>query len=234
MTMQQAPVVLDEPTVTRPPIVAAAPVRMQRRPLFAVLAGLLILLGAAGGALVFLSMGSSVEAVAARAPVARGEVMTADMFTTVTIAPNQQLSYLEADELSSLVGKRAAHDVAAGSLVGPGIGVEAMVPATGRTVVGLSLPPGAEPAIPLQVGDRVRVILTEPAYACAAGESSTVDSGAVCSVDVVIPGVVVATARDEASGQVTVSVDVAEADAPRTAAAAALGRAALVLDSRDR
>jgi hypothetical protein len=52
-------------------------------------------------------------------------------------------------------------------------------------------------------------------------------------VDVVIPGVVVATARDEASGQVSVSVDVAEADAARTAAAAALGRAALVLDSRD-
>ncbi len=48
-----------------------------------------------------------------------------------------------------------------------------------------------------------------------------------------IPAVVVATARDEASGQVSVSVDVAEADAPRTAAAAALGRAALVLDSRD-
>ena len=233
MTMQQAPVVLDEPTVTRPPIVAAAPVRMQGRPLFAVLAGLVILLGAAGGALVFLTMGSSVEAVAARVAVARGEVMTAEMFTTVAIAPNQQLSYLEADELSSLVGKRAAHDVAAGSLVGPGVGVEAMVPATGRTVVGLSLPPGAEPAIPLQVGDRVRVILTEPAYACAAGESSTVDS-AGCSVDVVIPGVLVATARDEASGQVTVSVDVAEQDAPRTAAAAALAGAALVLDSRDK
>ena len=67
--MQQAPVVLDEPTAAKaPPIVAAAPVRTQRRPLFAVLAGLLILLGAAGGALVFLTMGSSVEAVAARVP----------------------------------------------------------------------------------------------------------------------------------------------------------------------
>ncbi len=38
------------------------------------------------------------------------------------------------------------------------------------------LPPGAEPAVPLQVGDRVRVILTEPAYACAAGESGTIDT----------------------------------------------------------
>ena len=211
--------------------------RTQRRPLFAVLAGLLILLGAAGGALVFWSTGSTVEAVAARVPVARGQVMTAEMFTTVQIAPNQQLAYLQADELPALLGKRAAHDVAAGSLVGPTAGVEAMVPATGRTVVGLSLPPGAEPAVPLQVGDRVRVILTEPAYACAAGESGTIDTPdgttAQCTVNVVIPAVVVATARDEASGQASVSVDVAEADAPRTAAAAALGRAALVLDSRD-
>lgn len=218
---------------------AAPAARTQRRPLFAVLAGLLILLGAAGGALVFWSTGSTVEAVAARVPVARGQVMTAEMFTTVQIAPNQQLSYLDADELPALLGKRAAHDVAAGSLVGPTAGVEVMVPATGRTVVGLSLPPGAEPAVPLQVGDRVRVILTEPAYACAAGESGTIDTPegttatAQCTVNVVIPAVVVATARDEASGQVSVSVDVAEDDAPRTAAAAALGRAALVLDSRD-
>lgn len=218
-------VIESEPAVARAPIVAAPSTRTQRRPVLAVLAGLLILLGAAGGALVFMTMGSTVEAVAARVPVARGEVMTPEMFTTVEIAPNQQLSYIGADELPGLLGKRAAHDVAAGSLVGPEAGVEAMVPATGRTVVGLSLPPGAEPAIPLSVGDRVRVILTEPAYACAAGEVSSLDSetGAVvvCSVDVVIPAVVVATARDEASGQVTVSVDVAETDAPRTAAAAA-------------
>lgn len=235
MSMHQS-VIESEPAVARAPIVAAPSTRTQRRPLLAVLAGLLILLGAAGGALVFMTMGSTVEAVSARVPVARGEVMTQDMFTTVEIAPNQQLSYIGADDLPGLLGKRAAHDVAAGSLVGPEAGVEAMVPATGRTVVGLSLPPGAEPAIPLSVGDRVRVILTEPAYACAAGEASSLDSDSgavVCSVDVVIPGVVVATARDEASGQVTVSVDVAEADAPRTAAAAALGRAALVLDSRD-
>lgn len=236
VTMTMAPTG-DEPTTARP-IVTAPAARTQRRPLFAVLAGLLILLGAAGGALVFWSTGSTVEAVAARVPVARGQVMTAEMFTTVAIAPNQQLAYLQADELPALLGKRAAHDVAAGSLVGPTAGVEVMVPATGRTVVGLSLPPGAEPAVPLQVGDRVRVILTEPAYACAAGESGTIDTPdgtttAQCTVNVVIPAVVVATARDEASGQVSVSVDVAEADAPRTAAAAALGRAALVLDSRD-
>ncbi len=223
------------PSAATAPVVVAPSVRRQRRPLLAVLAGLLILLGAGGGALVFLSVGSTVEAVAARVPVARGELMTAEMFTTVQIAPDQQLAYLTADQLPTLIGLRAAHDVAAGSLVSAAVGVEQMVPSAGRTVVGMSLPPGAEPAVELLVGDRVRVILTEPAYACAAGvttaEAGT--SAVACAVDVVIPGVVVATARDEASGQVSVSVDVAEADAARTAAAAALGRAALVLDSRD-
>lgn len=224
------------PSAATAPVVVAPSVRRQRRPLLAVLAGLLILLGAGGGALVFLSVGSTVEAVAARVPVARGELMTAEMFTTVQIAPDQQLAYLTADQLPTLIGLRAAHDVAAGSLVSAAVGVEQMVPSAGRTVVGMSLPPGAEPAVELLVGDRVRVILTEPAYACAAGETTaeaTASSAVACAVDVVIPGVVVATARDEASGQVSVSVDVAEADAARTAAAAALGRAALVLDSRD-
>lgn len=234
MTMQQT-LAAEQAAAPAPPIVTPAAVRRQRRPVLAVLAGLLILLGAGGGALVFLSLGSTVEAVAARVPVARGQLMTAEMFTTVQIAPDQQLAYLEANQLPTLIGQRAAHDVAAGTLVSATVAVEQMVPSAGRTVVGMSLPPGAEPAIELLVGDRVRVILTEPAYACAAGESSaeTGTSTVACDVNVVIPGVVVATARDEASGQVSVSVEVDQADAARTAAAAALGRAALVLDSRD-
>ncbi len=218
-------------TVGSVPTVAGS-VRSQRRPLFAVVAVLLILLGAAGGALVFWSTGSTVDAVAARVPITRGTLLTQDLFATVQIAPNEQLAYIDADQLDQLVGQRAAHDVAAGALVDPGLGTAEMVPSAGRTVVGLSLAPGAEPAVELLVGDRVRVILTEPVYACTA-DTTGADGTAACTSDMVIAGVVAATTRDEASGQLTVSVDVAEQDAPRTAAAAALGRAALVLDSRE-
>ena len=224
----------DGPTQQRAEPVSG--VRTRRRPALAVGAVLLILLGAAGGAWVYLTGRDNVEVVVARVAIARGEVMDATQLTTVHMPPNDQLSYLPAAELPSLVGQRAAHDVAAGALVGPDAATAAMVPGDGRTVVGLSLPPGAEPAIPLQVGDRVRVILTEPAYACAAGTATTPegsDSSSQCSVDVVIPGVVVATDRDEASGQVGVSVEVAQDDAATAAAGAALGRVALVLDSRD-
>ncbi|MBK7822060.1 MAG: hypothetical protein IPJ61_13585 [Tessaracoccus sp.] len=224
----------DGPTQQRAESVSG--VRTRRRPALAVGAVLLILLGAAGGAWVYLTGRDNVEVVVARVAIARGEVIDATQLTTVHMPPNDQLSYLPAAELPSLVGQRAAHDVAAGALVGPDAATAVMVPGDGRTVVGLSLPPGAEPAIPLQVGDRVRVILTEPAYACAAGTATTPegdDSSSLCSVDLVIPGVVVATARDEASGQVGVSVEVAQDDAATAAAGAALGRVALVLDSRD-
>ncbi len=218
------------------PVAPAARARRQARPLVAVVGVLLILMGAAGGALIFLATGSTVEALAARVPVARGQMMSADMFSPVQIAPNQQLSYLEADELPALIGKRAAHDLAAGSLVGPEVAVESVVPAVGRTVVGVSVPPGAEPAVPLQVGDHVRVIMTEPAYACTSAVAPASDGNVApeCGKEIVVQGNVVASTRDEASGQVMVSVDVAEADAPRTAAAAAMGRVAVVLDSRER
>lgn len=75
-------------------------------------------------------------------------------------APDQQLAYLEAAQLPTFIGQRAAHDVAAGMLVSATVAVEQMVPSAGRTVMGMSLPLGAEPAIELLVGGWVRVILS--------------------------------------------------------------------------
>lgn len=224
------------------------PTRGQRRPLIAVVAVLLILLGAAGAAFTYLTIGDTVPAAAARVPIDRGQLISEDMIATVDINPNQQLSYISPDEAATMVGQRAARDIAAGGLIGPDAAAEAMVPPVGSTVVGLSLPPGAEPGIPLAVGDRIRVVLTEPTYQCvteaqaSSGEgrsdkddSLTSASGTACPDSVyIVAGQVVAYGRDEASGQVTVSVQVAEADAARAAAAAAMDRAALVLDSRDR
>lgn len=232
--MQQVPSVEGPTRKSAEPSIS---VRKQRRPVLAVVAVLMILLGAAGGAWLYLTVRETVEVIVARSPIARGEVMDATQLSTVHMPPSKELRYVPATQLSAVVGQRAAHDVAAGSLIGPDTATSEMVPAAGRTVVGVSLPPGAEPGIPLQVGDRVRVILTEPVYACAADPSTTAadnDPGpSDCPPDVVVPGVVVAFARDDASGQASVSVEVAEADAARTAAGSALGRVAVVLDSRE-
>lgn len=234
MSMHQAPA---PEASTQQRVEPAATVRRQRRPIIVVLAVLLVLLGAAGGAWLYLGARDTVEVVVARVAIPRGTVMEASQFVTVQMPPNEQLRYVAAADIADPFGQRAAHDVPAGGLVVPDTSSATLTPGDGRSVVGLSLPPGAEPGLPLQVGDRVRVALTEPAYACAAGTAvaaaDAAASAGACAVDVQIPGLVVATVRDEASGQMQVSVEIAEDDAARIASGAALGRVAVVLDSRE-
>lgn len=214
------------------PVMAARVPRVQRRPMVVVAGVLLILLGAAGGALAFWSIGDTVEAVAARVSIERGQVMSADDFVTVQINPVPELQFIGADGLDDLVGHRAAHDIAAGSLVDLGAAASVMVPGDGFAVVGLSLAPGTEPGADLVVGDRVRIVLVEPSYDCAtaAAEAEAACEGALLE----IAGEVAAVDRDTASGQLSLAVMVAEQDAGIASAAAALGRVAVVLDSRDR
>lgn len=217
-----------------------APVRTQRRPLVAVASLLLVILGAVGAAWAFLSVGNTVDALAARVAIQRGQQLSADQFVTVRINPDPQLQYLSPEALDELDGQRAAHDIAAGTLVGPGASSSAAIPAAGRTVIGMSLPPGAEPGIALMAGDRVRVILTEPVYQCAGGAPQAEEGQPAAGVGEctegqhVIDGEVVDWRRDDASGQVMASVSVAEADAATAAAAAAMERVAIVLDTRER
>lgn len=219
---------MSEDSVQRPGLQPVAP-RSQRRPLLIVVAVLMILAGAAGGALAFLSIGETVEAVAARVPIERGQVMGADDFVTVQINPSQELRFAAPEALGELVGQRAAHDIAAGTLVDVSAASQVLVPGSGWSVVGLSLSPGTEPGVGLQVGDRVRIVLVEVVYDCTANPATETTCGGLD-----VAGEVVAADRDPASGQMIVSVQVAEADAALASAAAALGRAALVLDSRHR
>lgn len=221
---------MSEDSVQRPGLQPVAP-RSQRRPLLIVVAVLMILAGAAGGALAFLSIGETVEAVAARVPIERGQVMGADDFVTVQINPSQELRFAAPEALGELVGQRAAHDIAAGTLVDVSAASQVLVPGSGWSVVGLSLSPGTEPGVGLQVGDRVRIVLVEVVYDCTATPATENPCG---EAGLDVAGEVVAADRDPASGQMIVSVQVAEADAALASAAAALGRAALVLDSRHR
>lgn len=211
---------------------APSPVRTQRRPIWVVVGVLTILLGAAGGALAFWSIGDTVEAVAARTSIERGQMMSIEDFVTVQINPVPELQFIGSDGLEELAGRRAAHDIAAGSLVDQTAAASAMVPGDGFAVVGLSLAPGTEPGVNLVAGDRVRIVLVEPSYDCAtaAGEPEAGCDGALLE----IAGEVANADRDTASGQLSLAVMVAEQDAGIASAAAALGRAAVVLDSRDR
>jgi hypothetical protein len=205
------------------PSAALGPVKAKRRPVLIIASLAALLLAALGGVWLWTSATSSVEVVVARSTVARGAVITAGDVTTARVSLDRTVASIPADQMSTLVGKRAALDIAAGGLLTPGDVASVVVPAQGETVVGLSLVNGMLPAIVLQAGDRVRVVQT-PGAQGQVGDSRPVT----------ISATVVAVTRSSDGQSTLVDLLVSSDAAPDLAARAATGKVAVVLDSRAR
>lgn len=198
--------------------------RLRRRPLMIVVSIALIVLGGVAGLVVWMLSTSATEVVAVRTSVDRGEVIAAEDLMVVRISLDPSLQVVPVAQLGEVVGKRAAADLSAGSLVGPAAVTDAAIPPTGRSIVGLALTSGQLPAEPLRPGDLVRVVLTSTTPAAGAPAGPLV-------VDAVVHGV----SPLAADGQtVVVDVEVPSSRAPEVAARAGTGRASVVLDARER
>ena len=199
------------------------PGKLRRRPAMVLFSVGLVLVGAGLGVGVWMASASSVEVVAARAAIDRGAVISAaDLAVTRVAVDPSSVRVVPATDLGSLVGKRAASDVAAGTLLSPSQVTDVLPPGTGDSVVGVALATGQLPAEPLRPGDRVRLVQTPVAQGEVPATQVTIDAE-------------VQSVTQAADGQTTV-VDLLlpESRAAELAARAATGRIALVLDSRER
>lgn len=201
---------------------AAAPPRLRRRPLMALVWIGLVLVGGALGVAVWMGSTTSSEVVAVRTAVDRGSTITASDLMVVRVAVDPSVQVVPASQLAGMVGQRAASDLAAGTLLSPGQVTSDVVPATGQSVVGVALAVGKLPAEPLRPGDQVRLVQT-PA-----------DQADVPAAPVTIDAVVQSVTASDDGQTVVVDVLVPSARAPEVAARAATGRVAVVLDSRER
>lgn len=204
------------------------PAKPRRRwGLFAAMAAL-VCLGALGNVWLHQATSNARQVVAARSMIERGTVVTRDQLMTVQIGVDPALHSVPASELSSLVGKRAAVDVAAGTLVTTEATTDKQIPGAGHSLVGVGVMPAMMPGPPLMAGDRIRIV-TAPAQQGAAGpaEAPTTVAAVVVST--------AATGPTSGQGaQTVITVDVPSGDAAQLAAMAATGKVAVVLDSRDR
>ena len=124
------------------------------------------------------------------------------------------------------LGRRAAVDLVAGTLLTTAHLRSGSPVAAGRAVVGVALDAGRLPAARLQPGDRVQVVQTLPPTGDPAAASGDGPLGRVIAdVEVVA---VRAEGTDAGSGSTLVTLDVAEGDAPQVAGAAAADRVSLV------
>lgn len=216
--------VVDPSKIVDQPAAVAAPVKTRRRPAFLAGSVAAVLLGALGAAWLWTATTSTVEVVAARSTVARGAEISAGDLVSVRIGVDPSLQVIPAAEMQNLIGKRAALDIAAGGLVTRAEVTESVIPDQGMAVVGLSLGSGFLPSIPLQRGDRVRIVRAPDASAAQASSAPTVT----------ISAEVVSTSRTTDGAAALVDVSVPADAAPGLAAAAASGKVSLVLDSRVR
>jgi hypothetical protein len=198
--------------------VSTAPPKLRRRNGLIALGIALVALGGAGAAWLTTTVGQTSTVVAVRADVERGEVIEADDLTVARINSDPALQTVPENQLDSVVGQRAAVDLAAGSLLTPASTTTEVIPAPGQSLVGVTLTPAQLPAEPLLAGDPVRVIAT-PREQDPVTEPTSYGA------------TVVGVQNLPDTGQVVIDVTVPASEAGELAAQVATGRVALVLDS---
>lgn len=223
----------DQGSAASSPARVAGPPKARRRwGLFAA-AVLVVCVGVLGSVWLYSSTSASHQVVAARETIQRGTVLTREDLMTVSIGGDVALQPIPASQMSSLVGKRAALDVAAGSLLTTEAVTAQEVPGDGYSLVGVGVPSATMPGVELVAGDRVRIVVTP-----RQGQGQLVDgsAGAPVTTSAVVVGVQtdVADASAAAGSTTVLTVQVPTADAASLAALASTGDVAVVLDSRDR
>ena len=183
----------------------------------------LVALGSLGAAVLMQSVGNTVPVVAVARDVAAGEVLERGDLDVADVNSDPALSPDFASRLESLVGRRAAVALPAGALLTDEAVTDVVLPATGRSMVGVALTPAQLPAEPLRAGDRVRIVDTPTSQ----GEPPS-------TTPATISGEVVSSVGPNETGLSVVNVTVPVNQAADLAARVATGRIALILDSRER
>lgn len=221
MTTEQQSKTAGSDATPRPPIPAMTPARprLRRSLLFFVCGALVLAAGLAGGWVLWTSKTES-EVVTARLDVERGQVITAEDLAIIRVGLDSSLRTVPGAELQDLVGKRAAADLTAGTLVSPDQVTDDLLPGVGMSVVSVPISSGLVPTVAMRAGDVVRLVQVP-----AAGTEVT-GSGITMTAELV----------NVTYGDPTTVVDVLvpAAKASELAELAGTGRVALVLDSRAR
>lgn len=209
---------VDPPAHATPGV--APPPRLRRRPALVAGAVVAICLGALLGAWAWTATTSTQEVLAARNTIPRGAVITTDDLERVRVSSDPALAPIDAASYDQIIGQRAALDIAAGTLITEESTSNALLPPEGMSVVGVALTPAQVPGLPLQSGDRVRLVVTP-------GEGERAPTGSPTFSEAEVVG----SHTDESTGELIVDLLIAYADATTLAARVATRNVALVLDS---
>ncbi|QFG67425.1 SAF domain-containing protein [Ornithinimicrobium pratense] len=195
-----------------------------RRPALAILALLLVLLGALGSALLVYRTGERVQVLVAQGPIQQGQTVTADDFSVTEIAFDDGTQVVPAGSLGQFVGSTSVAYVPEGSIISAQMfTTRALAPAAAEQV-GVVVASVGRPSSAVQVNDIVRVYRTDPSGTAAATDAEEL----VAAAKVVAVGPVLET-RDT----VHVTLLLPQDAAPSVISASAAGTAAVSILASD-
>ena len=214
---------LTQPATAQKERHVAPPPKLRRRPILVAASIIAVCVGGLLGAFAWTATSDTHSVVALRSSVERGAVIGRQDLLSVQVGLDPALTPVPASQLATLVGQRAAVDMAAGTLVTREQVSTVVRPPRDTSIVGVSLPAGLLPGEPLVTGDRIRVVATPGA-----------GGDAIDGPPVTTAATVVGLHPDPDTGSTVVSVQVPQSQAAELAARAATGNVAIVLDSRER
>jgi hypothetical protein len=164
-----------EPTLPAGRRMPSAP--RERKPLLAVVALILILVGAAGAGLLVLRSGQKTAAVELSQQVTAGQQFTAQDFTQVQVPANTGLSFVPWNQASQVLNFVAKTTIPVGTLLTPAMVTTGANSLAGLDRVGVSLKVGAMP-VSLNVGDHVELYALTRSATCQSVADTIVEQNA--------------------------------------------------------
>lgn len=196
------------------------PTKTRRRPGLIAGGAALVIVGALGSWFYASQAGDTVTVLVASGDIARGDTIAKEDLSTLQIAGGQETTALRAEQSAEVLGKIATLDIPAGSLISTSTIDTALTVEDGQSVVGFALTQSQIPSVPLNAGDKVRIVDTPVQQGDPPADTPNSLRGTVFTV----------TQSADDAGQWLVNLIVPSSEAADLAARAATGRAALVLD----
>ncbi|MFF3070044.1 SAF domain-containing protein [Kitasatospora sp. NPDC057904] len=214
------------PRPAQPPVSvpAAPPVRQlpvrRRRPAMVAASVALIAVGSLSGAYLYAATGHRAPVLALARDVPAGAVLSADDLVEAKIATDPALRPVAAQDLKTVVGKRAVSALPAGSLLtGKSVTADPLV-GPGQQLVAVALEPSRIPASPLAPGQKLQLV--QAPRDSAATTASQAPAAPVTAV-------VVRVGTPASSGGIVVDVAAAAADGATLARWSARGEVAVLV-----
>lgn len=207
------------------PVSTTLPPRVpsRRNPKWVALGVVALCLGALLSYVSYSRVAHQLPVVAVVNTVHRGSTIQAKDLTMVDVSSESGARLVPASELPRLVGRKAVYDLVGGSFLPPGAASDALVPATGRALVGVRLVAGRAPAGELPPSVPVRLVALPPSGADPGfSDSYTGDT---------VTARVISQEEGADGASIIVNVDVPASQAPMVALLSSQERLALVRDA---